>query len=354
MMCGFVHESVYLTIDENKNVSFSAETLVCNRLEFDAYEYFSNISITSREYALENINQDSDYSGVKISKNFGSIDEVSNRMNSDAPISIEEYLLDGFDEKLLFSKDESFLNNLYKAEYKFSVYDLVRNIKKNIVDSSNDSLNVINDNIDSSVLASSENIEKLLDELESEFSFKFVVSLPNEVSDSNADRVSDDKKTLTWDITDINYIKNIKFSFELENKSNRLFVSVAMGIGVLVVIVIIILIIVSVKKHKVKKADSLPIHTDYDPSIEQLVKDENKLEIVEVDQTPEVALVANNVRSEETEIKLQEEQTILANEPIEKKRMFIDDNEFKEKLEIDENISKDEVYIEVPDMDDKL
>ena len=80
----------------------------------------------------------------------------------------------------------------------------------------------------------------------------------------------------------------------------------------------------------------------------------NKLEIVEVDQTPEVAQVENNVRTEETEIKLQEEQTVLKNQPVKKKRMFIDDNQFKEKFQIDESVSKDEVYVDTPDVDDKL
>ena len=165
-----------------------------------------------------------------------------------------------------------------------------------------------------------------------------------------------DKRTLTWDITDINYTKNIKFTFDLENKKNHLLMTFGMGACVLIVIVIIVFIIIAIKKHKERKADSVPIHTDYDPSIEELIKEENKnkLEIVEVDQTPEVAQVENNVRTEETEIKLQEEQTVLKNQPVKKKRMFIDDNQFKEKFQIDESVSKDEVYVDTPDVDDKL
>ena len=34
--------------------------------------------------------------------------------------------------------------------------------------------------------------------------------------------------------------------------------------------------------------------------------------------------------------------------------MFIDDNQFKEKFQIDESVSKDEVYVDTPDVDDKL
>ena len=132
MMSGFVHENVYLTVNDDRSVNFSAETLVSNKVEFDVEQYFSSVNITKKGYTRENLNQGPNYKGVKFSKKFNSIDDLSNKVNSDAPISIEEYLLSGFDEKLLFSKEESFLNNTYKADYKFSVYDLVRNIRKAI------------------------------------------------------------------------------------------------------------------------------------------------------------------------------------------------------------------------------
>lgn len=365
MMSGFVHENVYLTVNDDRSVNFSAETLVSNKVEFDVEQYFSSVNITKKGYTRENLNQGPNYKGVKFSKKFNSIDDLSNKVNSDAPISIEEYLLSGFDEKLLFSKEESFLNNTYKADYKFSVYDLVRNIRKaitaastvsNVLGGTNNNDGTTVPSTDTTTPTQGENISKLLDELEKEFSFKFIVTLPNKVIESNADEVSMDKRTLTWDITDINYTKNIKFTFDLENKKNHLLMTFGMGACVLIVIVIIVFIIIAIKKHKERKADSVPIHTDYDPSIEELIKEENKnkLEIVEVDQTPEVAQVENNVRTEETEIKLQEEQTVLKNQPVKKKRMFIDDNQFKEKFQIDESVSKDEVYVDTPDVDDKL
>ncbi len=361
MMCGFVHENVYLTVNGDRSVNFSAETLVSSKVEFDAEKYFSSVNIIKKGYTRENLNQGLDYKGVKFSKKFDSIDDLSYRTNSDAPISIEEYLLSGFDEKLLFSKEESLLNNTYKADYKFSVYDIVRNIRKTITSSNtvSDVLGDVTNNIDETTVSADttvqgEDVSKLLDELEKEFSFKFIVNLPNNVIESNADEVSMDKRTLTWDITDINYTKNIKFTFDFENKRNHLLMTFGMGACILIVIAIIVFIIVAVKKYKARKADSVPIHTDYDPSIEKLVKEENKLEIVEVDQTPEVAQVENNVRTEETEIKLQEEQTVLKDLPVEKKKKFIDDNEFKEKLQIDEGVFKDEVYVDTPDVDDKL
>lgn len=365
MMSGFVHENVYLTVNDDRSVNFSAETLVSNKVEFDVEQYFSSVNITKKGYTRENLNQGPNYKGVKFSKKFNSIDDLSNKVNSDAPISIEEYLLSGFDEKLLFSKEESFLNNTYKADYKFSVYDLVRNIRKaitaastvsNVLGGTNNNDGTTVPSTDTTTPTQGEDISKLLDELEKEFSFKFIVTLPNKVIESNADEVSMDKRTLTWDITDINYTKNIKFTFDLENKKNHLLMTFGMGACVLIVIVIIVFIIIAIKKHKERKADSVLIHTDYDPSIEELIKEENKnkLEIVEVDQTPEVAQVENNVRTEETEIKLQEEQTVLKNQPVKKKRMFIDDNQFKEKFQIDESVSKDEVYVDTPDVDDKL
>lgn len=361
MMCGFVHENVYLTINDDRSVNFSAETLVSNKVEFDVEQYFSSVNITKKGYTRENLNQGLDYKGVKFSKKFDSIDDLSNRVSSDAPISIEEYLLSGFDEKLLFSKEESFLNNTYKADYKFSVYDLVRNIRKAITAAStiSDVLGGTTNNTDETTVSDdtttkSGDVSELLDELEKEFSFKFIVTLPNKVIESNADEVSMDKRTLTWNISDINYTKNIKFTFDLENKKNHLLMTFGMGACVLIAVAIIVFVIVAVKKYKARKADSVPIHTDYDPSIEELVKKENKLEIVEVDQTPEVAQVENNVRTEETEIKLQEEQTILKNQIVEKKKMFIDDNEFKEKLQIEEGVSNDEVYVDTPEVDDKL
>lgn len=78
---------------------------------------------------------------------------------------------------------------------------------------------------------------------------KFIVTLPNKPSSHNATEVSEDGKTLTWDLADKD-TQNIEFEFSL---INPLLIYAIIGGAVLLIIIIIILIIIKRKKKKNKE-----------------------------------------------------------------------------------------------------
>ena len=75
---------------------------------------------------------------------------------------------------------------------------------------------------------------------------KFIVTLPNKPISHNATTVSEDGKTLTWDLADKD-TQNIQFEFSL---INPLLIYGIIGGAVLLLIIIIILIVVKIKKKK--------------------------------------------------------------------------------------------------------
>lgn len=71
------------------------------------------------------------------------------------------------------------------------------------------------------------------------FDIQFVVTLPQESISNNADKVSEDGKTLTWNLIDEQQ-KNIEFEFELASNNTILIISIAIfAIGLIAVIIVI-------------------------------------------------------------------------------------------------------------------
>ena len=93
-----------------------------------------------------------------------------------------------------------------------------------------------------------------MDSYNIDFDYKFIVVLPNKVLKSNATSVSDDGKTLTWDLANAN-IDAIEFEFEfpsfLTMLKNNMFV--VAGIAIFVVLITVILIVLCISKVKKKK-----------------------------------------------------------------------------------------------------
>lgn len=84
---------------------------------------------------------------------------------------------------------------------------------------------------------------------------KFIVTLPNKPTNHNATKVSEDGKTLTWDLADKD-TQNIEFEFSLINP--LLIYAIIGGAGLLIIIIILLIII----KRKKKKNQETNIEND--------------------------------------------------------------------------------------------
>ena len=93
-----------------------------------------------------------------------------------------------------------------------------------------------------------------------------IVNLPHKVLNSDATKVSNNGKSLTW-IFVPDEVNNIHYSFEVLNKSNIIILCVC----VFLLVVILFLVLIFIRKKKASK-ETL-ICTSFDPSIEGSIKE---------------------------------------------------------------------------------
>ena len=105
-------------------------------------------------------------------------------------------------------------------------------------------------------------------EMASYVNMKYTVKLPVAVGENNADDVSDDKKTLTWNLK-AGEINKIQFEASGTGKLTTTLIILAIAIGVLVVAAIVVVVLKSIKKNK------------------ENVNEENKKEMVEEEKVKE-------------------------------------------------------------------
>ena len=84
------------------------------------------------------------------------------------------------------------------------------------------------------------------------FDIKFVVTLPNKPLNHNATKVSEDGKTLTWDLIDLES-NNIEFEFKINNNLMYLWFLLA----IIVVIILICIFMIKSKQNKKKVTNNL-------------------------------------------------------------------------------------------------
>ena len=182
-----------------------------NKSDYSVYE---EAGFTVVEYSDED-----GYEGVKISKTFDSIDDISDSSTDEVNI----YDLFAYSENITVEELNSFkffnkTDNIYKANF---VFDFT---------SEDDSTDYEDLGIDTT-------------ELEKLFKYSYKVTLPNESISNNATTVSKDCKTLEWDLKN-NELTNVKYEFEFQNDYTLYII-----IGVLLLISIIVVIIFK-KKSK--------------------------------------------------------------------------------------------------------
>ena len=102
-----------------------------------------------------------------------------------------------------------------------------------------------------------------------DFEYKFVVSLPTKAGDNNATSVSDDGKTLTWDLTKFKG-DSIKFVY----KPSNIIMYIIIAAIVLVVIALIVVFILGKKnKNKTDSKEGTPVLVDETPVLNNSVND---------------------------------------------------------------------------------
>lgn len=169
-----------------------------------------------------------EFKGYIYTKTISNIDDIS---GDKANFSLEE--ANTISDKVVFVKD----NNKYKANF----------------------------------VLTSENQEASTEEYNVGIEMKFVVTLPNKPISHNATKVSDDGKTLTWDLLETGS-KNIEFEFCFKDNT-MLYVGIGLGIVVLITIIAIVFI----NKNKNKTVESAPVNSidslenNSEPQIEPVV-----------------------------------------------------------------------------------
>lgn len=213
-------------------------------------------------YTVEDY-KDDDYTGIKMYKSLGSLDSLS-KGKGDA-ISITDLFSDEtnkLDKTKLFKLE----NGVYKANFVFDATDedsLAGSSNSNDdeeedslfnedgldVDEDDDS-DITLDGDDTSMGSDSADLNQAL----SGIKFKFEVTLPNAAVSNNATKVSDDKKTLTWEVS-YGSKANVEFSFKT---SNNMITYIAVGAVAVVVVAGVVILIVKKKGKGTKPNMAMP------------------------------------------------------------------------------------------------
>jgi len=223
LLCGCTSVSTNMSITKDKGMTLSY--ILALSKDYTGNKTFKYIFDSSTINDLKNNGysvsdyEDDNYYGYKISVTVNSIDAISD--TTDKNINIFDMLNNDVQNELyIFKLEEGLLKNKYTANF--------------IVDMSN-------------------MMSKFSDELSGisaipQISYKFVLELPEAAISSNATSVSADKKTLTWNYSNIyNTSNKINFTFSLYNKQMLWMIYIFIGVVILIIINIIVRIIIAIE-----------------------------------------------------------------------------------------------------------
>lgn len=295
MLTGCVKNYNTMTIKNDKSMIYESEILISDKIKDTATENFNREEYENAGFTISEAKEDG-YSGYKLTKKYDDIDKYSNATGAEVAISD---ILDGnFDDKILFKVQKGFLKNTYTATFKYefdsdeytndNTIDIEDNNENATEDENNgtttenpeidNNLNYENTNTttDNDTLIDENNTDTTTDEnnegsgsledlgeltsLMQEMKFTYKLVLPYKAISNNASTVSEDGKTLTWNLVS-DGVSNINFSFSVYNLTNLLII-----VGGAVLLIVLIVVIIIVVKNKKGSKDTL-IHTDYDPNL---------------------------------------------------------------------------------------
>lgn len=173
-----------------------AEEESSNEVDIDEYKYLED-----QGFKIEAFEEDAS-AGVKISKKFKNIDDISSTEKKEIDIN------------KMFTKEEN-----TKNEFIFFIKKGNKYIADLIFD------------------FSSEDDDTDYSSYQSYFDMKYTVTLPKKTISNNADEVSEDGKTLTWNLK-YGSKNEVKYEFTFDNSNNMLYI--ICGIVALLIIIAII------------------------------------------------------------------------------------------------------------------
>lgn len=142
------------------------------------------------------------------------------------------------------------------------------------------------DSEDDNMLNSEEDYSQML----SGIKFKFEVTLPNASISNNATKVSDDKKTLTWEVAYGDKV-DVNFSFKL---GNDLVIYIILGSVAIIAIGAVAVILIKSKNNKNKMTGSTVGVMPNQPVAPQPMQPQQPVEQNQVSQPTQVENVSNN------------------------------------------------------------
>ena len=297
LLCGRVKEHTNMSINKDKSVNIEYEVLLSDKVKAsqdnNEYDNLRNnaTSLENKGYRVTPKTENG-YSGYTISKKYKSIDDMTK--GNGGKVDLSDFLEENVDVSKTFTLKKGFLKNVYSVSFTFEFKGFEGNITpeaEELNQTDNQTLEVMDETVvttnqfegeeDTSLQDNEADVQELTDlsRLASEMEFSYTVKLPYAATQSNAGKISNDKKELYWNmpyegITEINY------SFPVYN----LLGIIVIGAGALLALIIIIVIIVSISKKKKDTKETL-IHTDYDSSIVGQI-DETSNNMNEIPQGP--------------------------------------------------------------------
>ena len=191
------------TEESNENAQFDVKS----------YEFLKSKGYTVEEYKEKT--DDGELVGVKVSKKFKNIDDISKEKEKKIDF-VNFFNEEGFDDSQIFSKSK----DVYKATFVFD-------------------------------FTSEEEGDMDYSQYDSYFDLEYKITLPHKAISSNATKVSDDGKTLTWDLK-YGKVNNVNFEFSFEGESSSLLLFIVFAVAGIVVVGFVIFFIVK-SKNKDKK-----------------------------------------------------------------------------------------------------
>ena len=301
LLTGCIKSRTTMTINKDKSMVYEGEYLISDQLGADMQESaFQTEELKNRGIEVTK-KQENGYSGIAIKKKYENIDKISSE--TEKKVVISDYLEENFDDSVLFKVEKGFLKNKYTATYVYepedsSDEDLSLNkgndtiLNNGETENNTQNTTAVEDDEEFEVIEGeiTEDDELTTDDfyeeetteddedmsalmgLMAEMEYTFKIVLPAESLSNNATSVSEDKKTLTWNMA-TDKVTDINFSFELMNMTN---VYIIIGGSAAAIILVVVIIIMASKKKKnaeqVVQANT-PIHTDFDPSIAGFAND---------------------------------------------------------------------------------
>lgn len=215
------NENDELINEDNLENSEMEDTVEKTYTDEERKEYiekdFNNEELNKEElkksgFSIE-VYQDDKYTGYLIKKKINNIDDLV----GEPDFNLED--ISEISNKKMFAKD----GNKYKGKI------IISNTTSNEENNSDSEL-------------SSQGVNTIS---------SFILKLPTKALSNNATTVSEDQKTLTWDLTKEN-ISAIEFEFEFQKEKNMFIMA---GIAVAAILIIVIIITLVIKKSKKKKAN---------------------------------------------------------------------------------------------------